>query len=67
LICTEDLIEEICTTGANFMDVTKFLCTFKLNHPKNSLKSGRIKKPFRNGGEWGYREEKINDLLELMI
>ena len=25
LICTEDLIEEICTTGANFMDVTKFL------------------------------------------
>jgi len=34
-----------------------------LNHPKGKLKSGRIKKPFALGGEWGYREERINKLL----
>lgn len=72
IICMEDIVEEIVKTGANFIDVSKFLwyldciksSPFRLNHPKTGLKSGKIKKPFVKGGEWGYREEKINDLVE---
>ena len=64
LICLEDLVEEIFTTGKSFEIVSKFLCPFTLNHPKSGLKSGKIKKPITKGGEWGYREEKINDLVE---
>ena len=76
IICMEDIVEEIVKTGANFIDVSKFLwyiinqsynSPFRLNHPKTGLKSGRIKKPFVKGGEWGYREDKINELVEKMI
>jgi len=38
---------------------------FKLSHSK-SLSIGK-KKEFKNGGQWGNREGKINELIQDMI
>ncbi len=42
-----------------------FLRSFKLNEPKNGLKDKNH--PYAQGGDWGNREERINDLLQDMI
>ena len=34
IICMEDIIHEIFTTGPNFKQVNNFLWPFKLNNPK---------------------------------
>ncbi|CAD8106307.1 unnamed protein product [Paramecium sonneborni] len=67
IICVEDIVNTIANASENFDFVTKFLVPLKLNHPEGQLKSGRIKKPLTKQGEWGYREEKINSLVQNMI
>ena len=44
-----------------------FICnrSFKLNEPKGGLKDKNH--PFKQGGDWGNREEKINELVQNMI
>ncbi|KAL4470113.1 hypothetical protein ABPG72_016650 [Tetrahymena utriculariae] len=67
IICLEDLVNEIVGLGPNFEAVQKFLWSFKLTTKSDGWDQKKIVKPFNNGGEWGNREEKINDIVLSMI
>ncbi len=60
ITCVEDLIHEIVTCGPHFKQANNFLCPFKLSSPKKGFEKKRH--PYQNGGAWGNREEKINEL-----
>lgn len=65
IICVEDLVHEIYSSGSNFKKATNMLWPFKLNNPNG----GWVKKTqhFIEGGDFGNRENKINILLRKMI
>lgn len=65
MICIEDVVHEIHSCGEHFKEANNFLWSFKLNETEKDLNNKN--KPFRNGGDWGNREEKINELVEQMI
>ena len=65
IMCVEDLIHEVATCGAHFKEASNFLWPFKLNPPKGGMDAKRHH--FIQGGDWGNREEKINDLISKMI
>merc|ERR1740129_525523 len=65
MICTEDLIHQIFTVGENFKYASNFLWPFKLNNPTGGWK--KKVNHFVEGGDYGCREEKINELLKNMI
>ena len=61
----EDLIHEIWTVGAAFKEANNFLWPFKLSSPLKGFEKKRH--PFQQGGVWGNREEKINELVAHMM
>jgi large subunit ribosomal protein L7e len=64
ITCVEDLIEEVSQCGENFKQANNFLWPFKLNNP---IKGWNNKNhSYINGGDWGNREEKINELVSKM-
>ncbi len=64
IICVEDLIHEIYTVGPNFKYANNFLWPFKLNSPTGGWdKHGNH---FVEGGDYGNREEHINELVRRM-
>jgi len=65
ILSIEDLIHELVTVGPNFKQANSFLWTFKLSSPKDGFSNKRH--PFHQGGDWGNREEKINELVQRMI
>jgi len=65
IICIEDLINEIYTVGPHFKEANNFLWSFKLTSPKGGFNNKRH--PFQQGGDWGNREEAINQLVRRMI
>merc|ERR1719347_457784 len=65
IICVEDLIHEIMTVGPNFKYASNFLWPFKLNTPTGGWR--KKVNHFVEGGDFGCREYKINDLLKKMI
>merc|ERR1712117_244647 len=65
IICVEDLIHEIITVGPNFKYATNFLWPFKLNTPTGGWR--KKVNHFVEGGDFGCREDKINELLKKMI
>jgi len=65
IICVEDLIHEVQTCGPHFKEVNTFFWTFKLTSPRDGFSNKRH--PFHQGGDWGNREDKINDLVQRMI
>lgn len=83
IICMEDLIHQIFTVGEHFKKATNFLWPFKLNNPKGMLFTvnnisidmscsclgGWRKKAnhFADGGDFGNREQYINQLLRKMV
>jgi large subunit ribosomal protein L7e len=64
-VCCEDVINEIHTVGAHFKEANNFLWPFKLSCPRGGFNVKRH--PFMTKGDWGNREEKINDLIKRMI
>merc|ERR1711879_120538 len=56
IICVEDLIHEIVTVGPNFM------WPFKMNTPTGGWR--KKTNHFVEGGDFGCREDKINELLK---
>jgi len=62
----DDLINEIYTVGPNFKQASNFLWAFKLSSPKG----GFVRKVHGfnelRGGDWGNREEMINELIRRM-
>ena len=65
LICIEDIVIELFKGGKNIEDVREFLGAFKMTKPHNGY--GDKTKPYKNGGAWGFRGAKINDLVKTMI
>merc|ERR1711950_43053 len=65
IICVEDLIHEIVTVGPNFKYATNFLWPFKLNTPTGGFR--KKTNHFVEGGDFGCREDKINNLLRNMV
>ncbi|MCI3325496.1 L30/L7 family 60S ribosomal protein, partial [Escherichia coli] len=65
ILCMEDLIHEIFTVGPNFKAAANFLWHFKLNTPNGGWR--RKYNHFNDGGDFGYRDDKINELLRKMI
>jgi len=64
IVCTEDLIHELYTTGPHFKQANKFLWPFKLSSPRGGFR--KIRTHFIEGGDAGNREDKINDLVQRM-
>merc|ERR1711973_271326 len=65
IICVEDLIHEIVTVGPNFKYASNFLWPFKMNTPIGGWR--KKVNHFVEGGDFGCREDKINELLKKMI
>jgi large subunit ribosomal protein L7e len=65
IICIEDLIHEIHTCGPHFKEAANFLWPVKLSAPNG----GYVKKGihFNEGGDYGNREELINQFVRRMI
>ncbi|GAB2253726.1 hypothetical protein Droror1_Dr00021535 [Drosera rotundifolia] len=64
IISIEDIVHQMATVGPHFKEVTKFLCPFNLSKPASGLQG--IKNRFKDGGDSGNREEKINELIDKM-
>ncbi|KAH0945565.1 hypothetical protein HN011_011794 [Eciton burchellii] len=65
IICIEDLIHEIFTVGQRFKYASNFLWPFKLNTPNGGWRKKTIH--YVEGGDFGNREDKINELLRRMV
>ena len=65
IICVEDLIHEIYTVGDNFKYASNLLWPFKLNNPKGGWR--KKTNHFVEGGDYGCREDFINNLLNKMV
>lgn len=65
VICMEDIVHELFTCGPHFKEVSNFLWPFKLNSPTGGYsKKGTH---YNEGGDYGNREEKINQLVQRMV
>jgi len=64
IICMEDLIHEIYTCGPHFKQANNFLWPFQLSSPLGGLK--KKGKHFTEDGDYGNREEAINQLIRRM-
>jgi len=65
IVCVDDLVHELVTCGPSFKEANTFLWYFKLNPPRGGFVHKRH--PFQAGGDWGNREELINELVQRMI
>eukprot|EP01135_Chromosphaera_perkinsii_P002032 Nk52_evm79s215 gene=Nk52_evmTU79s215 len=65
VICMEDLIHEIYTCGPNFKQAANFLWPFKLSAPLGGMRKKRIH--FNEGGDYGNREDQINNFVKKML
>jgi len=63
----DDLINEIYNVGPNFKRAQNFLWPFKLSSPNGGfvLKKHGFQEP--KGGDWGNREELINEMVRRMM
>ncbi|KAL9256531.1 Large ribosomal subunit protein uL30z-like protein [Drosera capensis] len=64
IISIEDIVHQIASVGPHFKEVTKFLCPFNLSKPTSGIQG--IKNRFKDGGDSGNREEKLNELINKM-
>jgi len=64
ILCLEDIVHEIANAGEHFKEVVNFLGAFELNKPKDGLQGKKAL--FKDGGDTGNREDKINDLISKM-
>lgn len=65
IICVEDLIHELVTVGPHFKEASNFLWPFKLSSPLGGY--NQKGKHFVEGGDFGNRENYINDFARRMI
>jgi len=62
----EDLIHEIYTVGPHFKQASNFLWPFKLSAPRGGFICKRHGYCEMKGGDWGNREDAINELVGRM-
>lgn len=65
IICMEDLIHEIATVGPHFKQVSTFLWPFKLSNPTGGWRTRKFNH-YVEGGDYGNRADKINELVHKM-
>jgi len=63
---TEDLIHEIYPVGPHFKQAANFLWPFKLSAPRGGFVCKRHGYGEMKGGDWGNREDQINELIARM-
>ena len=61
----EDLAHEIYTVGPNFSNACRFLWPFKMNQPVGGWR--RIRRHYVEGGDYGNRENLIDELINRML
>jgi len=66
LVGMEDLIHELYTVGPHFKQVSNFLWPFKLSAPRGGFICKRHGFGEIRGGDWGNREELMNELISRM-
>lgn len=64
ILCLEDIVHELTTVGPKFREVNRFLWPFKLSAPRGGFKS--VVRHYNDGGDFGNREDKINELVRRM-
>ncbi|WCJ21761.1 60S ribosomal protein L7 [Euphorbia peplus] len=64
ILCLEDIIHQISTVGPHFKEITSFLGPFALSRAKGAFQGKKAL--FKDGGDTGNREDKINDLVDKM-
>jgi len=62
----EDLIHEVFTVGPHFKQASNFLWPFKLSAPRGGFTCKRHGYCEMKGGDWGNREDNINELISRM-
>lgn len=62
----EDLVHELYTVGPHFKQVSNFLWPFKLSSPRGGFVCKRHGFCEQRGGDWGNREDLINELIGRM-
>merc|ERR1711879_1010934 len=62
----EDLIHEIYTVGPHFKEASNFLWPFKLSAPRGGFVCKRHGYCEQRGGDWGNRDELVNELISRM-
>ena len=65
IICIEDLIHQLHICGEHFKEANNFLWPFKLRCPRGGFTAKRHS--YLDGGDFGPREEKINELALRML
>ncbi|KZO97763.1 60S ribosomal protein L7 [Calocera viscosa TUFC12733] len=65
ILCMEDLVHEIATTGPAFKQAANFLWPFKLSNPNGGWRTRKFKH-YVLGGDFGNRETNINALVRQM-
>jgi len=63
----DDLVHEIYTVGPNFKQANNFLWAFKMNTPRGGYVRKKHGYHEPKGGDWGNREELINDMVRNML
>ena len=66
VVCLEDVISNLVGIGKSFDEIVKVVWPFKLTTAEGVLQS-RMRKPFSQGGEWGFRDNLISDFVTKMI
>ncbi|CAM9100603.1 unnamed protein product, partial [Ectocarpus fasciculatus] len=66
IVCVEDVIHEIFTSGEHFKEASNFLWPFKMNSPRKGF-IGKKLNHYNEGGSYGYQGDKINQLIKKMI
>ncbi|CAG9330020.1 unnamed protein product [Blepharisma stoltei] len=65
IVCAEDVVTELATCGPHFKEVNSLLWRYKLSSPKGGFSHKRTS--YIQGGDWGNREKKINNLVLRML
>mgnify|MGYP000853141640 FL=1 len=65
IVSVEDLVNQIATVGPHFKEANNFLWPFKLRAPRGGFAQKRHS--FQRRGDWGNREQFINQLVLSMI
>jgi large subunit ribosomal protein L7e len=63
----DDLVHEIYTVGPNFKQANSFLWAFKLSSPNGGWVQKKHGYQEPKGGDWGNREELVNELVARMM
>ena len=66
-LSVDQFVKEFFESKKKLKDIPGFKLFFRLKPPTQGFEKKGVKVPYSLGGTWGYRKEKINDLIKRMI